>query len=102
MSRVRSDARKSRTHYERQVQTFFAYQRLYLAGHIENKRAQVNGFGMNLEPASSHLRKIEDLVNKMPEMIGRSLYALDRFYLPRSKFSIYALPQQVHKADNGV
>ena len=55
---------------------------------------------MNLESARSHFREIENLVYEMAKMIGRSLYALDRLDLSGSKFSVYALPQQVHKTDN--
>src|SRR6266849_3852195 len=97
MSRIRSDTRKSGTHYERPVQTLFAHPKLYLARHIENKWAQVDGFSMNLKPARGHLREIEDLVDKMPKMIGRSLYTLDRFYLSGGKFPVNTLPQQFRR-----
>jgi hypothetical protein len=57
---------------------------------------------MNLEAAGSHLGKIEDLVNEVPQMVGRGLYALDWLYLTGSKLSINPFAQQIDKADNGI
>jgi hypothetical protein len=84
------------------MESLLAHQGFDLARHIENERAQVDRLSVNLESASRHLGEIQDLIDQMTKVIGRSLDALYRFHLPRSQLSVHALTEQIDEADNCV
>jgi hypothetical protein len=43
---------------------------------------------MNLESARSHFCEIENLINQVSKVIGRRLYALNRFHLSRRELPV--------------
>jgi hypothetical protein len=57
---------------------------------------------VNLEPPSGHLGQIENLIDQVPKVIGRSLDAFDRFYLTGSQFTVNALAKQIDKTNDRV
>jgi hypothetical protein len=57
---------------------------------------------MYLQPPRSHLRNVEDLINKMAQVISRRSNSFDRLCLARAEFSVDAIPKHLDEADNGV
>src|SRR4051812_36264059 len=57
---------------------------------------------MNLEPSGSHLRKIEHLIDEVAQVICRSLYSFNRFYLSWRKLTVDAFTQEIHESHNRI
>jgi len=99
---VRSYFRHRSGYIDGQAESAVAGEWFDLARYIEQKWSNVDRLGVNLETPGSHFCEIQNLINEMPQVRGRSFDSLDRFHLARAELSVHAIPQQINKPDNRV
>src|SRR5688500_28063 len=96
MSGIGADARKRRTDGQRQAQPLLVDQRLDLTRDVEHEWTKVERLRVHFESAGCDLRKVENLVDEVAQMIRRGLDALDRPDLARTELTVDTVAQQVH------
>jgi hypothetical protein len=57
---------------------------------------------MNLQTAGGHLRQIENLIDQVAKVIGRSFDTLYRLYLTWSELSIHTFAKEIDKPNNRI